>query len=101
MATTGSSRPIGKGNLATMKLAWHTLTGKEVAVQMVDKMEWDSFRLQRLYENHVLPCMQLHGAWEDSVQWKMEVCKLLPRSITALPRLLKALPSKQTDKFKL
>ncbi|XP_056586226.1 serine/threonine-protein kinase MARK2 isoform X10 [Triplophysa dalaica] len=42
-------KTIGKGNFAKVKLAKHILTGKEVAVKIIDKTQLNSSSLQKLY----------------------------------------------------
>ncbi|XP_031428105.1 serine/threonine-protein kinase MARK2 isoform X2 [Clupea harengus] len=42
-------KTIGKGNFAKVKLARHTLTGKEVAVKIIDKTQLNSSSLQKLF----------------------------------------------------
>ncbi|XP_025917750.1 serine/threonine-protein kinase MARK2-like, partial [Apteryx rowi] len=42
-------RTIGKGNFAKVKLARHVLTGKEVAVKIIDKTQLNSSSLQKLF----------------------------------------------------
>ncbi|XP_051990796.1 serine/threonine-protein kinase MARK2 isoform X2 [Xyrauchen texanus] len=41
-------KTIGKGNFAKVKLARHVLTGKEVAVKIIDKTQLNSSSLQKL-----------------------------------------------------
>ncbi|XP_072517702.1 serine/threonine-protein kinase MARK2 isoform X4 [Salminus brasiliensis] len=58
-ATTSDDQPhignyrllktIGKGNFAKVKLARHVLTGKEVAVKIIDKTQLNSSSLQKLF----------------------------------------------------
>ncbi|XP_066502402.1 serine/threonine-protein kinase MARK2 isoform X12 [Hoplias malabaricus] len=58
-ATTSEDQPhignyrllktIGKGNFAKVKLARHVLTGKEVAVKIIDKTQLNSSSLQKLF----------------------------------------------------
>uniref|UniRef100_A0A3B1K8U2 MAP/microtubule affinity-regulating kinase 3 n=1 Tax=Astyanax mexicanus TaxID=7994 RepID=A0A3B1K8U2_ASTMX len=58
-ATTSDEQPhignyrllktIGKGNFAKVKLARHVLTGKEVAVKIIDKTQLNSSSLQKLF----------------------------------------------------
>uniref|UniRef100_A0A3B3QXE7 MAP/microtubule affinity-regulating kinase 3 n=1 Tax=Paramormyrops kingsleyae TaxID=1676925 RepID=A0A3B3QXE7_9TELE len=58
-ATTADEQPhignyrllktIGKGNFAKVKLARHVLTGKEVAVKIIDKTQLNSSSLQKLF----------------------------------------------------
>ncbi|XP_018592769.1 serine/threonine-protein kinase MARK2 isoform X2 [Scleropages formosus] len=58
-ATTADDQPhignyrllktIGKGNFAKVKLARHVLTGKEVAVKIIDKTQLNSSSLQKLF----------------------------------------------------
>uniref|UniRef100_A0A8D0EV41 non-specific serine/threonine protein kinase n=1 Tax=Strix occidentalis caurina TaxID=311401 RepID=A0A8D0EV41_STROC len=40
-------KTIGKGNFAKVKLARHVLTGKEVAVKIIDKTQLNSSSLQK------------------------------------------------------
>ncbi|XP_074915392.1 serine/threonine-protein kinase MARK2 isoform X4 [Buteo buteo] len=42
-------KTIGKGNFAKVKLARHVLTGKEVAVKIIDKTQLNSSSLQKLF----------------------------------------------------
>ncbi|XP_072543781.1 serine/threonine-protein kinase MARK2 isoform X6 [Salminus brasiliensis] len=42
-------KTIGKGNFAKVKLARHILTGKEVAVKIIDKTQLNSSSLQKLF----------------------------------------------------
>ncbi|XP_060774192.1 serine/threonine-protein kinase MARK2 isoform X8 [Neoarius graeffei] len=42
-------KTIGKGNFAKVKLAKHVLTGKEVAVKIIDKTQLNSSSLQKLF----------------------------------------------------
>ncbi|KAI1898697.1 hypothetical protein AGOR_G00075040 [Albula goreensis] len=59
VATTAEEQPhignyrllktIGKGNFAKVKLARHVLTGKEVAVKIIDKTQLNSSSLQKLF----------------------------------------------------
>ncbi|KAA0720171.1 Serine/threonine-protein kinase MARK2 [Triplophysa tibetana] len=42
-------KTIGKGNFAKVKLAKHILTGKEVAVKIIDKTQLNSSSLQKLF----------------------------------------------------
>ncbi|XP_031755983.1 serine/threonine-protein kinase MARK2 isoform X4 [Xenopus tropicalis] len=59
IATTADEQPhignyrllktIGKGNFAKVKLARHVLTGKEVAVKIIDKTQLNSSSLQKLF----------------------------------------------------
>ncbi|XP_010868957.2 serine/threonine-protein kinase MARK2 isoform X12 [Esox lucius] len=59
VATTADEQPhignyrllktIGKGNFAKVKLARHVLTGKEVAVKIIDKTQLNSSSLQKLF----------------------------------------------------
>ncbi|XP_075043810.1 serine/threonine-protein kinase MARK2 isoform X4 [Mixophyes fleayi] len=42
-------KTIGKGNFAKVKLARHVLTGKEVAVKIIDKTQMNSSSLQKLF----------------------------------------------------
>ncbi|XP_062341846.1 serine/threonine-protein kinase MARK2 isoform X12 [Osmerus eperlanus] len=59
VATTADDQPhignyrllktIGKGNFAKVKLARHVLTGKEVAVKIIDKTQLNSSSLQKLF----------------------------------------------------
>lgn len=78
-------------------------------MQIIDKIKWNSFRLQRLYKNCMLLCMQPRWDQENSVQWKMEVCKLLWRYLNQFPfkhisqtsNSFKSIVSKITDEFKL
>uniref|UniRef100_A0A8C6LVU2 MAP/microtubule affinity-regulating kinase 3 n=2 Tax=Nothobranchius furzeri TaxID=105023 RepID=A0A8C6LVU2_NOTFU len=42
-------KTIGKGNFAKVKLARHVLTGKEVAVKIIDKAQLNSSSLQKLF----------------------------------------------------
>uniref|UniRef100_A0A8C5R170 Serine/threonine-protein kinase MARK2 n=1 Tax=Leptobrachium leishanense TaxID=445787 RepID=A0A8C5R170_9ANUR len=59
IATTADDQPhignyrllktIGKGNFAKVKLARHVLTGKEVAVKIIDKTQLNSSSLQKLF----------------------------------------------------
>ncbi|XP_056609417.1 serine/threonine-protein kinase MARK2 isoform X3 [Triplophysa dalaica] len=42
-------KTIGKGNFAKVKLARHVLTGKEVAVKIIDKTQLNSTSLQKLF----------------------------------------------------
>lgn len=44
-------KTIGKGNFAKVKLARHILTGKEVAVKIIDKTQLNSSSLQKLVGN--------------------------------------------------
>ncbi|XP_064185223.1 serine/threonine-protein kinase MARK2-like [Anguilla rostrata] len=58
VATTADEQPhignyrllktIGKGNFAKVKLARHVLTGKEVAVKIIDKTQLNSSSLQKV-----------------------------------------------------
>ncbi|CAL8376792.1 unnamed protein product [Gadus morhua 'NCC'] len=41
-------KTIGKGNFAKVKLARHILTGKEVAVKIIDKTQLNSSSLQKV-----------------------------------------------------
>uniref|UniRef100_A0A803Y7E4 non-specific serine/threonine protein kinase n=1 Tax=Meleagris gallopavo TaxID=9103 RepID=A0A803Y7E4_MELGA len=41
-------KTIGKGNFAKVKLARHVLTGKEVAVKIIDKTQLNSSSLQKV-----------------------------------------------------
>uniref|UniRef100_A0A4W3I1P1 non-specific serine/threonine protein kinase n=1 Tax=Callorhinchus milii TaxID=7868 RepID=A0A4W3I1P1_CALMI len=41
-------KTIGKGNFAKVKLARHVLTGKEVAVKIIDKAQLNSSSLQKV-----------------------------------------------------
>ncbi|XP_076836294.1 serine/threonine-protein kinase MARK2 isoform X14 [Brachyhypopomus gauderio] len=59
LATTADEQPhignyrllktIGKGNFAKVKLARHVLTGREVAVKIIDKTQLNSSSLQKLF----------------------------------------------------
>ncbi|KAI1903306.1 hypothetical protein AGOR_G00025850 [Albula goreensis] len=59
VATTADEQPhignyrllktIGKGNFAKVKLARHVLTGREVAVKIIDKTQLNSSSLQKLF----------------------------------------------------
>ncbi|XP_077089442.1 serine/threonine-protein kinase MARK2 isoform X13 [Siphateles boraxobius] len=42
-------KTIGKGNFAKVKLAKHVLTGREVAVKIIDKTQLNSSSLQKLF----------------------------------------------------
>uniref|UniRef100_S4RAB7 MAP/microtubule affinity-regulating kinase 3 n=1 Tax=Petromyzon marinus TaxID=7757 RepID=S4RAB7_PETMA len=42
-------KTIGKGNFAKVKLARHTLTGREVAVKIIDKTQLNPSSLQKLF----------------------------------------------------
>ncbi|XP_062868325.1 serine/threonine-protein kinase MARK2 isoform X3 [Trichomycterus rosablanca] len=42
-------KTIGKGNFAKVKLARHVLTGKEVAVKIIDKTQLNATSLQKLF----------------------------------------------------
>ncbi|XP_066840747.1 MAP/microtubule affinity-regulating kinase 4 isoform X1 [Anser cygnoides] len=42
-------RTIGKGNFAKVKLARHVLTGKEVAIKIIDKTQLNPTSLQKLF----------------------------------------------------
>ncbi|KAM3865214.1 serine/threonine-protein kinase MARK1 isoform 2-T2 [Diretmus argenteus] len=42
-------KTIGKGNFAKVKLARHTLTGREVAVKIIDKTQLNPTSLQKLF----------------------------------------------------
>nr|XP_046266916.1 MAP/microtubule affinity-regulating kinase 4 isoform X6 [Scatophagus argus] len=42
-------KTIGKGNFAKVKLARHTLTGKEVAIKIIDKTQLNPTSLQKLF----------------------------------------------------
>ncbi|KAL4659989.1 serine/threonine-protein kinase MARK2-like isoform X4 [Arapaima gigas] len=42
-------KTIGKGNFAKVKLARHVLTGKEVAVKIIDKTQLNASSLQKLF----------------------------------------------------
>ncbi|MEQ2267393.1 MAP microtubule affinity-regulating kinase 1, partial [Xenotaenia resolanae] len=42
-------KTIGKGNFAKVKLARHVLTGKEVAVKIIDKTQLNSSSLQKSF----------------------------------------------------
>uniref|UniRef100_A0A8B9JLY8 non-specific serine/threonine protein kinase n=1 Tax=Astyanax mexicanus TaxID=7994 RepID=A0A8B9JLY8_ASTMX len=46
-------KTIGKGNFAKVKLARHILTGKEVAVKIIDKTQLNSSSLQKHFEHWV------------------------------------------------
>uniref|UniRef100_A0A8C5GDI9 non-specific serine/threonine protein kinase n=1 Tax=Gouania willdenowi TaxID=441366 RepID=A0A8C5GDI9_GOUWI len=43
-------KTIGKGNFAKVKLARHILTGKEVAIKIIDKTQLNPTSLQKLFE---------------------------------------------------
>eukprot|EP00158_Paraphelidium_tribonemae_P005171 Partr_v1_DN27202_c0_g2_i1_m38488 putative Map microtubule affinity-regulating kinase len=43
------SKTLGEGNFAKVKLAKHKLTGQEVAVKIIDKMQMDEKKLSKLY----------------------------------------------------
>ncbi|KAF7644162.1 hypothetical protein LDENG_00226690, partial [Lucifuga dentata] len=42
-------KTIGKGNFAKVKLARHTLTGREVAIKIIDKTQLNPTSLQKLF----------------------------------------------------
>ncbi|KAK2510683.1 hypothetical protein Q9233_017514 [Columba guinea] len=42
-------RTIGKGNFAKVKLARHILTGREVAIKIIDKTQLNPTSLQKLF----------------------------------------------------
>lgn len=42
-------RAIGRGNFARVKLARHVLTGKEVAIKIIDKAQFSTSSLQKVY----------------------------------------------------
>lgn len=42
-------RTIGKGNFAKVKLARHVLTGREVAIKIIDKTQLNPSSLQKLF----------------------------------------------------
>ncbi|XP_070712326.1 serine/threonine-protein kinase MARK1 [Pempheris klunzingeri] len=42
-------KTIGKGNFAKVKLARHTLTGREVAIKIIDKTQMNPTSLQKLF----------------------------------------------------
>ncbi|XP_042289791.1 serine/threonine-protein kinase MARK1-like isoform X6 [Thunnus albacares] len=44
-------KTIGKGNFAKVKLARHVLTGREVAVKIIDKTQLNPTSLQKLSED--------------------------------------------------
>uniref|UniRef100_A0A8C9VHZ4 non-specific serine/threonine protein kinase n=1 Tax=Scleropages formosus TaxID=113540 RepID=A0A8C9VHZ4_SCLFO len=66
-ATTADDQPhignyrllktIGKGNFAKVKLARHVLTGKEVAVKIIDKTQLNSSSLQKVSSVTILICL--------------------------------------------
>uniref|UniRef100_A0A8B9JR33 non-specific serine/threonine protein kinase n=1 Tax=Astyanax mexicanus TaxID=7994 RepID=A0A8B9JR33_ASTMX len=43
-------KTIGKGNFAKVKLARHILTGREVAIKIIDKTQLNPTSLQKLFE---------------------------------------------------
>ncbi|EPY86833.1 serine/threonine-protein kinase MARK2 isoform d [Camelus ferus] len=47
-------KTIGKGNFAKVKLARHILTGKEVAVKIIDKTQLNSSSLQKVSTQYLL-----------------------------------------------
>uniref|UniRef100_G3NLP6 MAP/microtubule affinity-regulating kinase 3 n=1 Tax=Gasterosteus aculeatus aculeatus TaxID=481459 RepID=G3NLP6_GASAC len=47
--TTGLLKTIGKGNFAKVKLARHILTGREVAIKIIDKTQLNPNSLQKLF----------------------------------------------------
>uniref|UniRef100_A0A7N9AUG7 non-specific serine/threonine protein kinase n=1 Tax=Mastacembelus armatus TaxID=205130 RepID=A0A7N9AUG7_9TELE len=48
-------KTIGKGNFAKVKLARHTLTGREVAVKIIDKTQLNPTSLQKFCSNMCVP----------------------------------------------
>ncbi|XP_030921516.1 serine/threonine-protein kinase MARK2 [Geospiza fortis] len=65
-------RTIGKGNFAKVKLARHVLTGKEVAVKIIDKTQLNSSSLQKCPRPNVpipmtmSPCPQAENLLLDA-----------------------------------
>uniref|UniRef100_A0A4W5NBS8 non-specific serine/threonine protein kinase n=1 Tax=Hucho hucho TaxID=62062 RepID=A0A4W5NBS8_9TELE len=54
-------KTIGKGNFAKVKLARHILTGREVAIKIIDKTQLNPTSLQKVKEKPVLsPYWTLH-----------------------------------------
>ncbi|XP_067830975.1 MAP/microtubule affinity-regulating kinase 3-like isoform X2 [Heptranchias perlo] len=51
-------KTIGKGNFAKVKLARHVLTGREVAIKIIDKTQLNPTSLQKLYrEVKIMKCL--------------------------------------------
>ncbi|KAJ8007307.1 hypothetical protein DPEC_G00116170 [Dallia pectoralis] len=45
-------KTIGKGNFAKVKLARHILTGREVAIKIIDKTQLNPTSLQKIHQLH-------------------------------------------------
>ncbi|XP_078090183.1 MAP/microtubule affinity-regulating kinase 3a isoform X15 [Mustelus asterias] len=51
-------KTIGKGNFAKVKLARHILTGREVAIKIIDKTQLNPTSLQKLFrEVRIMKCL--------------------------------------------
>ncbi|KAF5918937.1 hypothetical protein HPG69_005978 [Diceros bicornis minor] len=79
---------ISTGNLAKVKLAWHILTHKEVAMTIVDKTRQGSFSLQKLSCNKKWP--QTNSERQCLLQSAVISKFIVHRDIKAETRLLDA-----------
>ncbi|XP_058611419.1 MAP/microtubule affinity-regulating kinase 3 isoform X3 [Onychostoma macrolepis] len=66
-------KTIGKGNFAKVKLARHILTGREVAIKIIDKTQLNPTSLQKLLLDLALICWM--AAW--IYQKRKRKCNLL------------------------